>query len=121
MMVPGMEPVRSVMHLPQKNSDCVIKGNRNIRERIVVPLIDPDRKDDAMLQSGCNKLYRIALIREKGVSFSTLRWAEDWLFNIEYLMHTQCVAFLPSGSIFMISQPSVPCRKPGTLPGLPTH
>ena len=74
--------------------NCVIRGNQNIRERVVVPLIDPERRDDAMLQSGCNKLYRAALIREKGVSFSALRWAEDWLFNIEYLMHTQCVAFI---------------------------
>lgn len=74
--------------------NCVIKGNQNIRERVIVPLIDPDRKDDAMLQSGCNKLYRISLLREKGVSFSEMRWAEDWLFNIEYLMHTQCVAFI---------------------------
>ncbi len=74
--------------------DCTIRGNQNIRERVVVPLIDPDRRDDTMLQSGCNKLYRTALIREKGVSFSSLRWAEDWLFNIEYLMHTQCVAFI---------------------------
>lgn len=74
--------------------NSTVRGNGNIRERIVVPLIDPDRRDDAMLQSGCNKLYRTALIREKGVSFSALRWAEDWLFNIEYLMQTECVAFI---------------------------
>ena len=74
-------------------SDQVICGRDEVHERIVVPLIVPGHKDASLLQSGCNKLYRTEKIRECGLSFSALPWAEDWLFNIEYLNESECVAF----------------------------
>lgn len=71
----------------------VVRGNHRIHEKIVVPLIVPGHPDAALLQSGCNKLYRTNMIRMHGLSFTSLPWAEDWMFNIEYFRKAECVAF----------------------------
>lgn len=74
--------------------DQVIDGNQQIHERIVVPLIVPGHPDAQLLQSGCNKLYKTQLVRKYHLAFTSLPWAEDWMFNIEYFMKAVRVAFI---------------------------
>ena len=74
--------------------DQVIAGNDEVHKRIVTPLIIPGHGDAALLQGPCNKLYRNSLIQEHKLLFSHLPYAEDWLFNVEFLMNAKSVAFL---------------------------
>lgn len=71
-----------------------ILGREEIDRRIVHPLITPGHTDAALMQSVWNKLYRASVIRENGLSFSRLPYAEDWLFNIEFFLKAGKVSFL---------------------------
>ena len=72
----------------------VITNRAEINERIVVPLIIPGHGDAVLMQGPCNKLYRNSLIQKHGLQFSHLPYAEDWLFNIAFLMNCDIVSFL---------------------------
>lgn len=71
----------------------VIDGNQNVYDQIVIPLITTGHPHAALLGSGCNKLFRLSLLREHQLRFTTLRCAEDWLFSIECFKYAKCVAF----------------------------
>ncbi len=44
-----------------------------------------------------NKLYRASIIRDHGVRMDeTLNWCEDFIFNLEYVLHVRTVAVLRS-------------------------
>lgn len=44
-----------------------------------------------------NKLYRASIIRDHGVRMDeTLSWCEDFIFNLEYVLHVRTVAVLRS-------------------------
>ena len=108
---------KMVSRAEERNADCVIcnqvniyaserrearhvfgeqtvEGREAIFTKILEPLITPGHPDARLLQSPCNKLYRNERIREQGLLFSALPYAEDWLFNIEYLKNTDSVSFL---------------------------
>lgn len=80
--------------------DQVIAGAGQIHERIILPLITPGHADAALMQSPVNKLYRRDVIQQHDLRFSHLPYAEDWLFNIEYFMHSKTAAFIKDYSYF---------------------
>lgn len=84
-------------HQKQENhifGNQVITGAEQVFEKIVVPLITPEHHDAALMQSASNKIYRRSVVKKLGLQFSHLPYAEDWLFNIEFLMNVEAVAFV---------------------------
>lgn len=66
----------------------------DVGTKIVQPLVTPGHDDASLMQSACNKLYRTSVIRNSSIRFSRLPYAEDWLFNIEFFLNAEKVAFI---------------------------
>ena len=78
----------------------VIQGSETIDSKIIQPLLTPGNNDAALMQSTCNKLYRLSTIRENGLSFSYLPYAEDWLFNVEFFLKAEKISFVEDALYF---------------------
>lgn len=77
----------------------IIQG-KDINSKIIQPLITPGHGGASLMQSACNKLYRTSVLNESHVRFSYLTYAEDWLFNIEFFLHAEKVAFIEDALYF---------------------
>lgn len=78
----------------------IIVGQEHVNSIILIPLTTPGHMNSALLQGPCNKLYRREIIQQHDLRFSHLPYAEDWLFNIEFFMHTDAVAFVDESLYF---------------------
>lgn len=73
--------------------DQIVDGQQDVMQKIVEPLITPGHSNALLMQSPCNKLYCSSNIRDNSITFAPLPYAEDWLFNIEFFMKADSVAF----------------------------
>ena len=82
--------------------DCMQKGRRfleicadngiELRQQFMEKFLS--HFDRGIINSPCNKIYRLSLIREHNIAFpSGIRLGEDLLFNLSYLPHCSSVAF----------------------------
>lgn len=73
-----------------------IVGYDNVYNQLLLPLIKGGNNEESrLLPPVWNKLYSLSIIRENGIEFDTsLSFAEDYLFNVEYLKHAQSVKFI---------------------------
>lgn len=69
-----------------------------VYSELILSMVTPEQtgKKARLLQSPCNKLYRLEIIRQNHIRFDTeLPYAEDWLFNLNYYRFARCVSFIP--------------------------
>ena len=76
----------------------VIVTSQHVFGELILSLLNPKEANNKarLLQSPCNKLYLKEVIDKYNVKFDTsLPYAEDWLFNVNYYRFTDCVVFIP--------------------------
>lgn len=79
---------------PAFENEEVVAGGE-IRDRIICPLLTPGDMRARLLQSPCNKIYRSSVMTYAQIRFDTkLRYAEDWMLNINYFCYAKSVVFL---------------------------
>ena len=69
------------------------------------PLLTPNHKSAILLQSACNKIYSANIVKNNQCQFDEkLRYAEDWLFNIQYLTKADRIVFTKSNFYYYVKQ-----------------
>lgn len=64
------------------------------RDSVIKVLLYSIYSNENIINSPCNKLYRLDLIRNNQIRFLKRRRAEDWLFNIRYLENSQSALYI---------------------------
>lgn len=64
------------------------------RNSVIKVLLYSIYSNENIINSPCNKLYRLDLIRNNQIRFLKRRRAEDWLFNIRYLENSQSALYI---------------------------
>lgn len=64
------------------------------RDSVIHILLYSIYSNENIINSPCNKLYRLDLIRNNQIRFLNRRRAEDWLFNIWYLENAQSALYI---------------------------
>ena len=64
------------------------------RDSVIHILLYSIYSNENIINSPCNKLYRLDLIRNNQIRFLKRRRAEDWLFNIRYLENAQSALYI---------------------------
>lgn len=75
-------------------ADQLIVGNKNVYSQIIVPMTVTRSPDPIWLPNVWNKIYKSSKLHTHNIRFSHISHAEDWLFNIEYFLHAERVAFI---------------------------
>ena len=77
--------------------DNCVKGNEEVFSQLIKSLLIPECADNKalLLQQIWNKLYLRKLVEKYNIRFDTeLRYAEDWLFNINFYRYADNVKFI---------------------------